>query len=288
MKSIFTSIVLSLIILPALFGQNTIEVSASAEWKGFMNVFNLGGGYEFGSEWGIADLKTVLDTDANTVTLQPNFNTYADNPGDAYWIDPATGEGAKVMEASTFIEPGASFNGEDLTFSGAVVSNTMDESYEVRYFIKALDPNNNFSDALGGAGIMDMPESGMFTVTISGDQLAAGLLIQCGFSVTGRNANPANEAALGSVVISDMAVSVDGLVEQENNIRVFPNPATDLLLIESNSTVQAYEVATITGQTVLMGQANNNNIDVSSLVAGTYLIRVQVAEGQQTLKFIKR
>jgi len=287
MRSIFTSIVLTLFTLPTLFAQNTIDVDASATWVGFMNVFNLEGGYEFGSGWAVPDLKSVIDTDANTVTLQPNFNTYADNPGDPFWIL-ENGEGAKVMEASTFVEPGDAFNGEDLTFEGGIVSNTLDDSYEVKYFIKALDPNADFSDALEGAGIMDMPESGVFSVTISGDQLAPGLVIQYGFSVTGRNANPANEADLGSVVIGSTLVSTGDLDKLESNISVYPNPVSDMLLIDSESPVQAYQVSTILGQTVLMGQANNNNIDVSSLVAGTYLITVQVEEGQKTMKFLKR
>jgi hypothetical protein len=288
MRSIFTSVVLTIFTLPTLFGQNTIDVNASDNWLGYMNVFFLDGNFAFGSAWEIPVLKTVLDAEENTITLQPNFNTYAENPGAEYWVDQSTGAGNKTMEASTFLEPGETFNGEDLTFSGSIVSNTLDESYEVKYFIKALDPNAGFADALAGAGVMDMPESGTFSVTISGDQLPAGLIIQCGFSVMGRNANPDNEAELGSVVITSGVVSVDDMDKLESSIRVYPNPATDLLLIESKSPIQAYEVATITGQTVLMGQANNNNIDVSSLVAGTYLIRVQVAEGQKTMKFVKR
>lgn len=199
-----------------------------------MNVFNLGGGYEFGFEWGIVDLKIVLDMDVNIVILQFNFNIYVDNFGDVYWIDFVMGEGVKVMEVFIFIELGVSFNGEDLIFLGVVVFNIMDEFYEVRYFIKVFDLNNNFLDVFGGVGIMDMLESGMFIVIIFGDQLVVGLFIQCGFSVIGRNVNFVNEVVLGSIVISDMAVFVDGLVEQENNICVFFNFVIDLFLIESN------------------------------------------------------
>lgn len=83
-------------------------------------------------------------------------------------------------------------------------------------------------------------------------------------------------------------MSVDDLDKQDNSVRVYPNPVADLLLIEGESQVKAFEVLTITGQTVLMGQANNNNVDVSNLVAGTYLIRVQTEQGQKTVKFIKR
>ena len=107
-----------------LNAQNNVVVSASDNWIGYMNVFDLAGNYQFGSGWGVADLKTTTDVAANTITLQPNFNTYADNPGDPYWQNGAIGN--KLMEASTFVEPGASFNGVDLTFSGIVTSNTID------------------------------------------------------------------------------------------------------------------------------------------------------------------
>lgn len=286
MKSIFTSIALTLFSCSAVFAQNTVVFDASDNWLAFMNWFELDGTtYVGGSEWGVVDVKATPDVDANTLTLQPNFSVWGDGT-DEFWV--VNGEGAKVMESSVYAEPGADFNGTDLTFSGAVTANTLDDAYTATFWIKALDPDAGFADALGGSGIMELPESGAFSVTVEGSSLPAGLIVQYGFSVKGVNANPANEAALGSVVVSDMAVSVDELEEQENRIRVYPNPVADLLLIDSDSPVKAYEVATITGQTVLMGQANNNNIDVSSLVAGTYLVRVQLEEGQKTMKFIKR
>ena len=49
-----------------------------------MNVFDMNGGFQFGSNWAVQDLKTTIDQNANTITLQPNFNAYADNPGDPY------------------------------------------------------------------------------------------------------------------------------------------------------------------------------------------------------------
>lgn len=99
-----------------------------------MNVFDLSGNYQFGSGWGVADLKSIIDSTANTLTLQPNFNTYADNPEDPYWQNGAVG--AKLMEASTFVEPGSTFNGVNLAFSGSGSSNSLDNSlYTAKYFI---------------------------------------------------------------------------------------------------------------------------------------------------------
>lgn len=172
--------------------QNVVEVNASDNWVGYMNVFELGGNYVFGNGWGVPDLKTTADLAGNQVILQPNFNTYenAVNSGDpneiAFWTDGADG-GNKIMEANTLVEPGAGFNDQDFTFSGSVVSNTLDAGYEASFFIKALDPAAGYSDAMGGSKIFPIPASGNFSVSVTAGEVPAGLIIQYGFTVVGIN-----------------------------------------------------------------------------------------------------
>ena len=187
-------------------GGNYVTANANDNWFGYMNVFEnpadpnpcCGGGYVFGSFWGVPDLATTLDGGANKIILQPNFNTY--NANDGFWSD-GNGGGNKIMDANTLIEP-AGLNGQDLTFRGTVTDHTLDlNRYTAKYFIKALDPNNGFQDALGGSGVIDLPLSGDFSVTVDGASLAPGLIVQCGFVINGLNANPADAAALGSVTI---------------------------------------------------------------------------------------
>jgi len=195
--------------------QNVVEVNASDNWVGFMNVFNLAGGYEFGSTWGVADLRTDVDVPANQISLHPNYNTYADNPTDPFWVNQTTGAGEKVCEASTYVEPGATFNENELTFSGEVISNTLSADYTAKFFIKALDPNDNYQDALGGSKVFDLPACGVFSVTASDIELAAGLIVQYGFSIKGPNTNPADEATNGKIVIGgqcnlDVTTSTNG------------------------------------------------------------------------------
>ena len=183
------------------YSQNNISVNTTYNWLGYINVFDLANNYQFGSSWAIQDLKTEIDLASNTITLKPNFNTYTDNPGDPFWQNGNTG--AKLLEASSYVEPGASFNGNDLTFSGSVVSNTLNTSlYSAKYFIKALDPNNGYVDALGGSAIFDLPLSGALSVSVPAGSLTAGLVVQYGFVVFGLNANPVDESAFGSVVVT--------------------------------------------------------------------------------------
>ena len=183
---------------------NVVDFDASATFLGYMNWFELpanGGGYVNGSSWTVAALKSVLNTGANTLTLQPNFNTYAENPTDAYWVNQTTGAGNKNMQAATYVED-ATANGADLTFQGSVSSYTLDAAYTAKYFIKALDPANGWADVFGGSKTFDLPQSGNFSVSAAAAELPAGLVVQYGFEVFGANANPADEVALGSVVVT--------------------------------------------------------------------------------------
>ena len=190
---------------------NMVTADPSSNWVGYMNVFELpenGGAYQFGGPWGIPDLKTTLNTGSNSITLQPNFNAYNDNPTNPYWVNQTTLEGNKFMEANTFIEPGAGFNDQGLIFTGNVTSFTLDTAqYDAKCFIKALDPNAGYADAFGGSKTFNLPMSGSFTVSATAAELPAGLIIQYGFMVTGRNANPADELSLGSVEVEGVSVS---------------------------------------------------------------------------------
>ena len=200
LSACFTAAIIFIFLINPI-AQNTVSVNASENWTGYVNVFDLAGNYQFGSGWGVSDLQTTITPSLNTIELQPNFNTYADNPGDPYWQNGATG--AKILDASTYVEPGASFNGVDLTFSGSVVSNTIDLNlYSAKYFIKALDPNNGYSDALGGSAMYDLPATGNFTAFVPAASLSTGLVIQYGFVIYGINANPADMTTLGSVIVT--------------------------------------------------------------------------------------
>jgi hypothetical protein len=289
MKRIITSLFVVAAATTYTFGQNNISADASDNWIAFMNVSDLpadGGAYQFGSFWAVTDAKTTLDVASNTITLQPNFNTYADNPTDPYWVNQSTLAGNKQMEASTFVEPGPTFNGSDLTFSGSVISHDLDSGYTAQFFVKALDSLAGYSDALAGAYITDLPMSGVFTVTVPAAELPSGLLIQYGFVITGPNANPADEAALGSVVIG----APDASISEANpfgSLSTYPNPAVESLSISSEIEVDSYKVFSTNGQLLLDG-SYTGSVDVSSLRDGVYFIEVRSGELTETLSFIKK
>ncbi|MFT6244231.1 MAG: hypothetical protein ACJA0U_003344 [Salibacteraceae bacterium] len=288
MKRIITLVSLVFIGASQSFAQNDIESFAADNWIAYMNVFDLpgaGGAYQFGSPWALPDVKSTPDLGANTMTLQPNFSTYATNPTDPFWVDQTTMEGNKEMEALTFVEPGPSFNGVDLTFHGRVLSYTLDQGYTAQFFIKALDSTNGYADALGGTKVFDLPMSGTFTVSATAAELPSGLIVQYGYSIRGTNANPLDEATLGSVVIGAENVGINEL--NVASVSMYPNPTANSVSITSAQNVVGYEIATISGQVALSGD-NANNIDVSSLESGTYFVSVQLENSIEVKKLIKQ
>ena len=103
----------------------TVTVDPTKLTLGFMNVFNKpqdGGGYQFGSGWGVGDL--VSSFSGTTLTLAPNTI----NDGSSYWYTPAGGPGSignKTMDANLYNETTGMYVGTTLTFTGVVLQNSL-------------------------------------------------------------------------------------------------------------------------------------------------------------------
>ncbi len=192
--------------------------SARAEgWVGFMNVFSTGSGiagngYQFGSGWGLADVKTTVVT-SNTGTyigdqlrLEPNYNTYADNPNDAYWRNNggAGPLGNKFMEANTFVETGSISVGS-INFSGSIDSYTLASEFTAIAFIKVLNPANSYSIDVFETYNLNSGSQFSLNADLSAH---AGKILQVGYAVYGINSNPANTVANGSVLVTATAAAI--------------------------------------------------------------------------------
>lgn len=273
--------------MSAAFGlnaQTTIITDIDAEFIGFANVFNTiadGGEFVFGSGWGVSDLQSIIDTEAGTLTLQPNFNTFADNPGDDFWINPDTGEGNKIFEGNTFVED-AALVGEELVFTGGVGSNTLDPSYVAVAFIKVF--NADFSVLKEETTPLVAGQN--FSVSFT-DVAPEDALVQYGFKVTGINANPENEEALGSIVILDALLNADQF--DVNSISTYPNPMTTSWNVKSQDVITNISLYNVLGKQVMNVSPNtvNAKLEVSSLNSGIYLATVVTDRGTKTIKLVK-
>ncbi|NND88984.1 MAG: T9SS type A sorting domain-containing protein [Flavobacteriaceae bacterium] len=269
----------------SMTAQNTVTADASATFNGFANVFETpanGGAFVFGSPWGVPDLKTVVDPGAGTITLQPNFNTYADNPNDPFWVDQTTGEGNKIFEGNTYVEDN-SLVGSELTFNGGVVSYTLDPAYVAMAFIKVF--NSDFSVVKTETTPMVAGEN--FSVTYTNVE-TSDAVVQYGWFVSGRNANPADEATLGSIVITDNVLSVN----ENNTIHVtsYPNPVNDVWNIQTQEIMTNVSINNMLGQKVISTNPNATSITIetSALVSGIYTATISTESGSKSIKIIKK
>jgi hypothetical protein len=236
-------------------GQNVVEVDANATFVGYANVFELpanGGGYAFGQPWGVPELKTVVDPAGGTITLQPNFNTYGDNPTDPFWVNQSTGEGNKIFEGNTYVED-ASLVGSELTFNGGVVSYTLDAEYAAVAFIKVF--NANFSVVKEETAEMVAGEN--FSVVYTNVE-PEDAWVQYGFQVVGVNA--------------------------------YPNPVSERLNINATSEITSVVMYNILGAKVQSITPNSTSVtmNLSGLTPGVYLTTINTNTGTKTVNIVKK
>jgi len=200
-----TGLSLCALMVGAVSGQAQVQVgvSASALNNGYMNVFNLpsaGGGYQFGSGWGIPDL--TANFAPTTLTLGPN--TIGDPA--SYWYTPSGGPGAvgnKVMDANLYSETTGLYVGVNLTFAGTVLQNTLagqlaqgnNVPWTTVAFIKDFDAGYNL---IGTTTAALTPGDFNVSLLTSADPTHH---IQYGFEVMGSDIWATDAGQYGTVVI---------------------------------------------------------------------------------------
>ena len=89
-----------------------------------------------------------------------------------------------------------------------------------------------------------------------------------------------------SVLIPVLSTNETSAVK--NLVQVYPNPATEVLNVTKVSDKAQFEIYSAVGQLVKAGLINNNQVRVSELVKGTYLITIKDKGVNETVKFIKK
>lgn len=199
-NALLKSVVLGVLVAGAMsFGTAravTITVNPADPYLGYMNVFDLGMGYQFGSGWGIGDLNAAFI--GSTIRMSPN--TIGDP--DPYWYTPAGGPGSvgnKIMEANLYVEPAGSLPGQAVTFNGVVISNNLAASHVCQAFIRDFAPD--FSSSVDQFVVL--PASGNFSVTLNTINDPARH-VQYGFQTKGRCVWFTDVAPYGAVVVGPL------------------------------------------------------------------------------------
>ena len=83
----------------------------------------------------------------------------------------------------------------------------------------------------------------------------------------------------------DLSPDVDTENIFESDIKLYPNPVADLLIVETEKTFDSFEILDASGKLILQGDLNNNEINVSELVNGIYSVQFIQGEKYETRKF---
>lgn len=90
--------------------------------------------------------------------------------------------------------------------------------------------------------------------------------------------------------VVSVQTTLDNTEFELRNVVVYPNPVKDILNISFESTISSVVIYNLLGQEVITKSPNTNeaSIDVSNLVSGSYLVRVNADGAVKTLKVIKQ
>ncbi|MCP4314397.1 MAG: sulfatase-like hydrolase/transferase [Bacteroidetes bacterium] len=86
--------------------------------------------------------------------------------------------------------------------------------------------------------------------------------------------------------LPDLTALQDAIKEDLPGINIYPNPASNILYISSNSAVR-YMISDIQGKLLLTGTAKDHSIDIASLIDGLYLIQIDTDGQTETKRFVK-
>ncbi|WP_339696118.1 T9SS type A sorting domain-containing protein [uncultured Marixanthomonas sp.] len=97
-------------------------------------------------------------------------------------------------------------------------------------------------------------------------------------------------------VAFDIIIAPQEVLSVEENklattVKMYPNPANDVVTIAANTTITSVEIYNLLGQNIATAKSNGDNIlqiDVSNYAAGNYLAKVTTGESSETLKLLKK
>jgi hypothetical protein len=200
-----------------------VIVDSAANWAGYMNVFanpQGGGGYVFGSPWGTADLSAVFNSSG--LVLSPN--TIGDPSPE--WYSPSGGPGAvgnRTMEANFYQEFTGPLAGQNVTFSGTVLANTLvaasntnalGNGWTAVAFIRDFAPDYS---SFNSATVPLTPGAFSVSLSTSGDPARH---VQYGFQVVGPNVWVTDVAPFGNIVIENAGIAPTTIIPSLNGANI--------------------------------------------------------------------
>jgi deoxycytidylate deaminase len=90
----------------------------------------------------------------------------------------------------------------------------------------------------------------------------------------------------GELIPLPVATSVKNISVKNNILKVYPNPATDMITIENAGVAALHTVTDVTGRVLISG--NGSNVNIAHLAPGMYVINITDKGNRYHSQFIKK
>jgi len=84
-----------------------------------------------------------------------------------------------------------------------------------------------------------------------------------------------------------LSVGINETENIENNIKLYPNPVSDFLTIETAVKIESILLEDLQGKTILIPDINNNRVSLFQLNAGIYILKISTPEGIVRKRILK-
>ncbi|MBF0576238.1 leucine-rich repeat protein [Dysgonomonas sp. GY617] len=99
---------------------------------------------------------------------------------------------------------------------------------------------------------------------------------------------PLNVVATATSVLETRALEIPTSQIDIADLKVYPNPVTDILYLESGASISELQVYSTNGKLVLKQANVSSSINVSHLASGSYILKLQIGDKSYTHKLIKK
>lgn len=179
--------------------------------------------------------------------------------------------------------------------SGEMVLKIKTDSYASETSYKIYGPNGNVvqqGSGLTNSTVNEFPftptELGCYRVQVKdsyGDGISGGYARL--YDAAGAMVFNIGGTSFTSEANAMVEVTIVGVEDYDNEeVNVYPNPATDMLHIDG-SNIQGVAVYNLQGQCVMTESGNVNELSISSLSRGLYILKVTTDNGVRSIKISK-
>lgn len=133
------------------------------------------------------------------------------------------------------------------------------------------------------------PVSGTFTIPATATLGATRMRVSMKY-----NGVPTSCEAFSYGQVEDYTVNITSAARETeatntlSAVKLYPNPAIDILNATEVSENATFSIYNLLGQTVLKGKFNNGSIDISNIKSGNYILEISDNDTVTTKRFIKK